>query len=876
MAYASDGNDRMFNASNLNDLYSRFDRKCFLALNGLSPLFITNPAGEFYEQVTVPFGVIYQYRRDPSTCRRLGGVQYYSASVIVNDYNQSKAYDELSKLEVKNLDVAGGQVYVDTFGPVAPSFTCDIRSIHYSFELLTREVNGKRYDVHLGWDPTSNLQTSYVSGSLGFFPRLPPSRIHKHKTAVADIFIEGYLEFSIKNTYQRYDCWRVHNCNATKLTVQLQSSSGSSTSVIIEPSSCRSFRRSPDGEWITTWPNGSVCRYFFPYLFGDVPYFAGGPPAGANFSELGFMAIEISARANNIANPFLLFQWQNAMYAQLDPRNQHSILSAYKGAYQDPLKDSTIIGNSIFTWGRAKVAKLKNGVIIQEYFKTFSRMETLVEDLESIGLTVTKAQGSLTLVPKEQNTTVLIFPVDANIFVGGTGNLFWNIIPTGIVVETSYPNGFAYNTNYVTSTSGWLSIEVTDLFDTILTLRKLVAIQEGYYFAIDDVPTEVPESIVSKVTLTPIGLVCCGVSALPIIYDYTKHRYYEQAATSANLFIQSRSIGEGQQSDPPSPVDWYNTRFISPVHTYLFHAAGTWYENVMPKVGIAFVPPRGPWGFASSVYDAELSRVLSVTTGGADFWINKWGAANGKDNQVRILGQPNQTLQTPIQTTTQTPNLVADDVFYDLDNPKMAGVAGVTTLGGIYNLAQINYRDTGQYFNLPYIPSFVSQTGGTGPIFHKIKKSAWLWNSLEYAVDAWTRSIPLCMGNKSAPLIGGVPLGSVNLGGSDNSSGRIAFFVNDSEYDKLLTNGILAYSTAPSYNWVAPEDLESYCERFGFNSYNFDAFKDLYSTTQDTIPFRSYSAGEKTDSVEYFRQNVVFPDFPATYYGSLRYVDLTA
>jgi hypothetical protein len=863
----------MFNASNLNDLYSRFDRKCFLALNGLSPLFITTPNGENYEQTTVPFGVVYQYRRDPSTCRRLGGSQFYSGSVIVNDYNQSKAYDELSKLEVKFQDVAGGQVYVDTFGPVAPSFTCDVASIHYSFELLTKEVDGKRYDVHLGYDPTSNLQTSYVSGSLGFFPRLPPSRIHKHKTAVADIFIEGYLEFSIKNTYQRYDCWRVHNCNASKLTVQLQSSGGSSTSVIIEPSSCRSFRRSPDGDWITTWPNGSVCRYFFPYLFGDVPYFAGGPPAAVNYSQIGFMAIEISARANNIANPFLLFQWQNAMYAQLDPRNQHSILSAYKGAYQDPLKDSTIIGNAIFTWGRAKVAKLKAGVIIQEYFKTFSRMETLVEDLESIGLTVTKAQGALTLVPKEQNTTVLIFPVDANIFVGGTGstsenNRFWNIIPTGIVVATYYPNGFANYTTY--NTSAWNSAFVPDLFDTILTLRKLVADQEGFYATIEDVPTEVPESIVSKVTLTPIGLVCCGVSANVITYNYTRHRNYEEAATSANLFTQTKQSG---------------VRLVTPVHTYLFHAAGTWYENVMPKVGIAFVPPRGPWGFASSVYDAELSRVLNVTTGGADFWINKWGAANGKDNQVRILGQPNQTLQTPIQTTTQTPNLVADDVFYDLDNPKMAGVAGVTTLGGIYNLTQINYRDTEQYFNLPYIPSFVSQTGGTGPIFHKIKKSAWLWNSLEYAVNAWTRSIPMCMGNKNAPIFGGATLRSIidveNLS-SDNSSGRIAFGINESIYSQLLTNGILAYkqNAAPpsisTYYYVAPEDLESYCKRFGFNSYNFDAFKDLYSLTQDTIPFRSYSEGEKTDSVEYFRQNLQFPDFPARYYGSLRYVDLTA
>ena len=120
MAYARDGNDRMFNANNLNDLYSRFDRKCFLALNQLSPLFITTPNGENYEQTTVPFGVVYQYRRDPTTCRRLAGAQFYSGSAIVNDYNQSRAYDELSKLEVKHQDVVGGQVYVDTFGPVAP------------------------------------------------------------------------------------------------------------------------------------------------------------------------------------------------------------------------------------------------------------------------------------------------------------------------------------------------------------------------------------------------------------------------------------------------------------------------------------------------------------------------------------------------------------------------------------------------------------------------------------------------------------------------------------------------------------------------------------------------------------------------------------
>lgn len=871
MAYARDGNDRMFNASNLNDLYSRFDRKCFLALNGCSQLFITNPdstvhlAGSFY--LGGNYGIIYQYRKDPSICRRLGDVAVNQSfgSPIINNHDQSRAWSELSKLEVKHEDIAGGQVYLDKFGPFPVPFDCDLTPIQFSFELLTREVNGKRYDVHLGWDPTSNLQTSFVSNSLGNVPRLPPSRIHKHKTAVADIFIEGYLEFSIKNTYQRYDCWRVHNCNASNLIVKLQSDSGSSVSVIIEPSSCRSFRRSPDGEWITAWPNGSACRYFFPYLAGDVPFFAGGPPPDASWVQQGFISINVSAYANNVANPFLLFAWQTMLSAQLDPRNQHNILSVYKGAYQDPLKDSTIIGNAIFTWGRAKVVKLKAGVLIEEYFKTFSGMETLVQDLESIGLTVTKAPGSLTLVPKEQNTTVFIYPVDANIFTGGgTVDFSWTIVPAGLSVITTYGN---IN---------------TDVFDTIQTLRRRLMLDYNYYTGktLVDSPAEVPESKVSKVTLTPLGLVCCVATADSIYFSYNQHKNNEHAAVTSNYFgasnvyIQSRSLGEGQQSDPPLPTDYSNTRFVSYVLTIIFHSTSVFYAKVMPFGGQAFVPPGGPWGFASMVSDPELSRVTNQPRGGADFWINKWGAAGGKDNEVRILGQPNQTLQKPHQTTTSAPPTVADDVFYSLDKPKMAGVAGYKE--GYDNLAQINLRHPDQYFNLPYV--------AVGPIFHKIKKSAWLWNSLEWAVDAWTRSAPLCMGNKSAPLIGGFPLGSLPLGISDNSSGSIAFSISEPVYSELLTNGILAYkedatSTTPVRYWIAPEDLESYCKRFGFRSYNFDALKLPSShanyLTQDKIPYRSYSAGEKTDSVEFFRENVQFPDVPTRYYGSLRYVDLT-
>lgn len=882
MPYAFSPADEMFNSSNLNDLYARFDRKCFLTLNGKSPLFGTRLSDGGYG-LPIPYGVVYQYRRDAATCRRLASAQY------LENYSQQAANFALSQLEVVNQDLTNGQVYVDRHIPLASTLSVDIKSIHFSFELLKRSVGGIDYDVHLGWEPTSPSLKSVVKNSLGFdIPLLPPGRIHKHRLAVADIWIEGFSDFIISNKWQRYDCWRIHNCNSTALEVELQLPDGGSTTVSIEPCSCRAFRRAPNGLWITTWPGGEPCRYFFPYLSGDVPYFAGGPPTAGATSH--FIDIEKSAAANNIADPFILFRWYQAMWGQIDPDAAHDILTAYRGAYADPMVESNFIGDVVFTWGRAKVVRsfASSGITIDERIVNFAGVETLLEDLESIGTYASQSAGSLSIYSRNPNVRIRIYPIDANIFVGGINKPYWEITATPASFSTSYPTSMYRQDTSQMGFEGFAPTNLPDIFETIKDLRRRIAVEEGYFLNYNDEP-DVAYDRVSRIYLTPIGLICFAVSDGPIslfdgTYAYSTIDAYEKRANVNEVFIRSRNIGDA------GPFSGFaNKKFVGSVRTYILQGGSTYasFERIFPRlftstgtesrgVNAAFVPAGGPWGFASSVYDPELSRVLGVSAGGADFWINKWGGANGVDATVRVLGQPDQTLQTPIQTTTATPSLVRDDVFRDANGCKMAGLAGETTNGGLVNIAQINYKILDQYFDLPYEPSLTPQAEGTGPIFHKLPKSAWLWNLLEWFVESWTRSIPLCMGNESAPLIGGIPLrtlmDTLNTG-SATDSGQQSYAITAAQYADFLSNGINAYRVAlpppmppGTYDhWVPAQALADYCARYGFTSFNFDTFDALIGATR-RIPLRSYSEGETTQVASY-------KDGPQLF-RSIRYVKL--
>lgn len=882
MPYALGRLDKMFTAYNLNTLYSRFDKKCQLALNGMGPLWAQSRFHPYAQwSAPFPYGVWYVYRNDPETALRLKdngnvpdpsipGIGYYR-----DEHNQVAARIELSKLENKHLDVTGGQVYVDHHSTVGDPFTCDVGKIHYSFELLRREVAGIEYDVHLGWDPEpgSGL-TSYVRGSLGpSDPTLPPGRIHKHRLAVAEIAIENLTVFRILNTYQRYDCWRVHNCGTTTVEVLLQLPDGSADRQYVGPGGCRAFRRRQDGTWATRWPNGGFCYQFFPFFPGDVPFFAEGPPSWQGANTSAFLALERSAQANNVANPFIMFDWMHTMDAQIDPDVHHDIRQVYPGTYADPGDYRQQLGDLVFTWGRARVRYFFDSsaaYVSEEKIVNFPNVGSLVQRLEGLGITVVQNPTSITLTSRRG--LIQIIPVDCNIF-SDAGAPMWQIGVVPETISTIYPSGLNLQ-------PFWSPGNEATIFDKVIDVRRRLAVEEGFINDYDDVH-DITEDRVGLLRLTPQGLVCSVGN--PIGIDGNLLINYEEYATSAQLYIRSHDPGFGVGA-------WQNFYFSSSDKTVLIgpskvsNVTGQW-TNLFPtkisastatstllyqgSVNAAFIPPGGPWGFSSSNYDNELMRAHFgdpdyPSTAGfeADFWVNKWGGPNGVDASVRILGSPNKTPKFADGPDGLLQESV-DDVFRDQQGARFASTVPLQTLttvatyrDALTNIKFDNASNIYNTFDIPYRPLLTLNGGpGSGPFFHKIPKSAWLWNLMQWRVDSWTRSYCLCTMDK-AP---GLPafFGT----GYEPDFDEDAWYLDQAGYDLLTGYGVQCFqgqdSFGTDYWFVPPQNLQTWCRRFGFTSGNWQTengqpteFPVVPATR--VKPYRSYSERETQVIASYF------------------------
>lgn len=921
MPYAVDRREKMWTAANLNSLYSRFDQKCARVLDDKSPLFANSKDGPWVGQY--PYGVWYVYRNDPDSCRRLvddGAVPNPSIPGIGSGYrdehNEVAARIELSKLENKHVDVEGGQVYVDRFVGAGDPFTCDVGRIHFSFELHRREIAGVPYDVHLGWDPTTAGLTSYVRGSLGpIDPTLPPGRIHKHRLAVADIAVEGLTSFSILRTYQRYDCWRVHNCGDNVLRVNLQNPDGSTTPHFVPKGGCRAFRRKPDGNWINTWPGGGVCTYFFPYLTGDVPFFAGGPPEwSANATESPFLALERSAAANNVANPFVLLEWRRVIGAVHDPFASYDIRQVYQGVYGDPGAFANGVGDCVFTWGRARVTYSDAaGNVFDQRVVRFSGAGTLVAGLRSLGMTVVENATSLTLT--SNRGIIRIYPVDANIFTTAS-DAFWEIGGSPVTISTVYPQTFirSNGANFYESKSWSAGNEVT-IFDSIIDLRRKVAVEEGFLNNYDDAP-DILEEKVSTVTMTPMGLVVRATSSTGISGDLLVN--YEANADNESLWIGDRPINWG--AGP-----WANSRYTSTTRIYYLHrersTSSPLWSNLFPgmslatvsgsyssqAVNTAFIPPGGPWGFSSSIYDTEKARAFGFSESstetrgwGADFWIDKWGGAEGGDASVRIPGSPNRTRQYERIVDTFTLDELTgqiesrtDDIFKDQDQAAFAATVPLPVTGAAnYKEGLTDIRWTygnDQQFALDFYAVENRLLAGGGPFFHKIPKSTWLWNLLEWSVRSWTRAVPLCHGNLVCPIFDAsgtaavlqvLTVNMLLLGTTGYEAGldMDVWYLTEASHDILIANGVPAYKQTDAFGtdywFVQAIDLAAYCNRMGFSSWNWDT-KDGQLTANPPVAdtryksVRNYGPGERVQVGSYL--DVTTGDYV---FLTLRYVDL--
>ena len=895
MPFAIDRKDRMWNARNLNDLYARFDNKCARTLDGKTP-FVVGLGSK------IPFGVQYDYSRDPDT----------SFYVFGSTLTQTQIAVELSKLETKHQDKEGGQIYVDKYVTTFNSNDCNIAAIQKSFEVHKRIVDDIEYDVHLGWDDWDSGYLSYVRSyfsSVSSVPSLPPGRIHNHKIAVAEIRLEGIITFKILNSYKRFDCWRVHNCGSRDMKVLLQLPDESAQIHTVPAMGCRSFRRRADGSWATTWRDGTPCVYFFPYFSGDVPYFAGGPPMYGQPDSLA-VCMERSAKANNIANPFILLQWMRAMGAWVDARYTYDIRAMYP-EYADPTNANTFIGDAVFTWGRARVQIYSSltGEVFEDYIRVFSGTTLFLEQLNRVGINVEVSGDLLVMTSKMPNAIIRIYPIDCNVFFGDP-NPFWQINPTTTYISIAYPS-YYYTQNVATPNAAtqWIAGNVPTWMERMRDLRARIAVEEGFINSYDPlVYVEIPEEKVGIVRLTPIGLQVDASTARGIEnYDanaFSDIPNYERSANIIELRTDWRAKGFS------TAIGWADSPYISAKKTYIIAqpsnysgmygyvfpqigtAVGT--PNSYPAVNCAYVPSGGPWGFSTSIYDYNLERVFTTdplvpaitNVFGSDFWVNKWGGKGGVDASVRILGQPNKTIQS---------NGVADDVFKDRNNPAMACLApwytqvSVTSSEQAY-IADIRWAGT-TYFDLPY-NSGANVYNNIGNFYHKIPKSAFLWNLLEAHVGGWNRSVPLAHGEVWCPIYSfgaGGDLQVSTLGAlipKDTTTTCLdlswgpSFFITESQYYSLLANGIQAkqlYDTSLSQDyWIVTQmDLATYSRSKGFNSFNFDCSNQVISASGGIITpatmwreMRAYGFGETRDGAGYTDAT------SGEQYRWIRYVDL--
>ena len=899
MPYAIDRKDKMFTAYNLNTLYSRFDAKCHAALNEMGPLWAQSRWAPYdHWAAPFPYGVWYVYRNDPQTALRLkddGGVPNPSIPGIGyyrDEHSQQAAKVGLSKLENKFLDEAGGQVYVDHHSTVGDTFTCDVGSIHYSFELLRREVAGIQYDVHLGYDPQAGSgMTSYVRGSLGpSDPTLPPGRIHKHKLAVAEIAIEGLEVFRILNTYQRYDCWRVHNCGTTTVQVLLQLPDGNADRQFVGPGGVRAFRRRQDGTWATRWPNGEFCYHFFPYFPGDVPFFAEGPPSWQAPSTSPFLALERSAQANNVANPFLMFDWLHTMGAQIDPTVHHDIRQVYPQTYADPGDHRQQLGDLVFTWGRARVRYFFDSsaaYVSDEKIVNFPGVGSLVQRLEGLGITVVQNPTSITLTSRRG--LIRISPVDCNIF-NSTLDPMWEIGVVPVTISTIYPSP----TNLQPF---WSAGNEATIFDKVLDVRRRLAVEAGFLANYDDVH-DITEDRVGLLRLTPQGLACSVGS--PIGIDGNLLIDYEAYASQLQLYVKSHNPGYGvgawtgfylsSASETalivPSKVNTVTGQWVNLFPTKVSDSTPTSTLLYQGSINAAFIPPGGPWGFASGNYDNELMRATYgdpdyASTSGfeADFWVNKWGGPNGVDASVRILGSPNKTPKFAEGSDGLLKESV-DDVFKDKLVSRFASTVPLQTLTTVATyrdaLTSIKF-DNGGYisstFDVPYRPLLTLNGGpGSGPFIHKIPKSAWLWNLLQWRLDSWTESACLCTQNfaPGLPIFFGT--------GYEPDFGLDAWYLDQAGFDLLSGNGVQCFrgedSFSTEYFFVPPQNLQTWCRKFGFSSGNWQTENgqptEFPAVTATRVkPYRSYSERETQKVISYFDATT-----NAQEYMTLSFVDL--
>jgi hypothetical protein len=247
----------------------------------------------------------------------------------------------------------------------------------------------------------------------------------RRRTVQAELILEGVTSLIFEAAWNKYDFFRIHNCNGFEATVTFKKTDGTTAhTVTVPPHGSQCVRRtSVDG----TYTDGF--RYFQRFLPGDARFYAGGT--------------SLKGGGNNVTCPAVIVPWVNSLLggrpydsAQsyfpptvwLDPSIRAPLPARSAALYGDTANGSTLIGDLLHHKGSFHDVGLTGlGVgqtpTISVSVKQFNGYSDIIANMAAQGITVQISGDDLQLKATDTTKQHDFASFGTNLFVTGSNTL---------------------------------------------------------------------------------------------------------------------------------------------------------------------------------------------------------------------------------------------------------------------------------------------------------------------------------------------------------------------------------------------------------------------------------------------------------------------
>lgn len=391
-----------WSAARLNELCGEFDRRLTKALAGKTPYLLAKYGAGYEPDLALPRKFKLPIAQTTSDAVVEGVLAPFGTMGAVYCFKGEAAdvvyFERTNAFDQSAMDTAAAAATEVSRDAGAKTMVVDDTaadlSLEWSLKALTRTADGTTF-----W---------LVPESTGSVRAM-----RKHRYAVAEIVLEGLSEFTIPRDWDRFSCFRIHNLSALEVEVTVETyaedgSDGADETITLDKFGCRSFRREAgyyNADWNYCWKAraGKDKRFYKPQ---------------------GAVVVELSAHANNFANPNIIKEWMEKLGAlrdpYVDPPNEYP---RYSSIFGNPSSSSTKIHDLIVHDGACKSIGWDASNNPIETAGTVGNSSSIVANLAALGITVSVV-GDTYLLERNDATAEGEDSKGSDLFCSGS-NLLW-------------------------------------------------------------------------------------------------------------------------------------------------------------------------------------------------------------------------------------------------------------------------------------------------------------------------------------------------------------------------------------------------------------------------------------------------------------------